>query len=94
MGHVCTHDDYPGPNGNEHPVIAVIAIIAIAAAILLIMWARLEVHGTEDIEAVLTEPAVEEDGHPPVLRSDPRPEEEREVEAAVTSSRFATGFGQ
>ena len=54
MGHVCTHDHFPGPN-NEHPVVAVIAIIAILAAILLIAWARLEVHGTEDLEEALSE---------------------------------------
>jgi hypothetical protein len=92
MGHVCTHDDYPGPNGNEHPVVAVIAIIAIIAAMLLIAWARLEVHGTGDIEAVLIEPVVETEA-PAAPRLDQlKPDEEREVEAAVTSSRFATGF--
>ena len=93
MGHACTHDDYPGPNGNEHPVVAVIAVLAIAAAILLISWARLEVHGTEDIEAALTEPVAEAEGAAPIVPTpDPKPLEEREVEAAVTASRFATGF--
>jgi hypothetical protein len=90
MGHVCTHDDYPGPNGNEHPVIAVIAILAIAAAILLILWARVELHGPDDIEAVLTEPDTEAAA---VLKPTPKPQEERDVEDAATSSRFATGFG-
>jgi hypothetical protein len=90
MGHACTHDE--GPDPREHPVVAVIAIIAIAAAILLIALARIAVHGTEDIEAALAEPAAQED--PPLA---PRlhlmkPDEEREVDAAVTSSRFATGF--
>jgi len=92
MGHACTHDEYPGPNGNEHPVVAVLAIIAIIAAIVLIAWVRLEVHGTDDIEAALTEPVAEGDAvvaPKPDLKGD----EEREVEAAVTSSRFATGFG-
>jgi hypothetical protein len=56
MGHACTHGEYPGPNDKEHPVVAVIAVIAIVAAMLLIAWVRLEVHGTEDIEAALTEP--------------------------------------
>ena len=41
---------------HEHPVIAWIAIIAIVAAILLIAWARLEIHGTDDLEAALAEP--------------------------------------
>jgi len=93
MGHVCTHDDVPAPNGNEHPVVAVLAIIAIIAAMLLIGWARIEVHGTEDIEAVLSEPEAEELSAAPRV-AEPKPEEEQEVEAAVTSSRFATGFSQ
>ena len=90
MGHSCTHDQVPGPD-NEHPVIAVLAVIAIIAAILLIAWARLEVHGTEDIEAALTEPV--EAGDLPLLPPhDPRTHEERKVDEAVTSGRFATGF--
>jgi hypothetical protein len=93
MGHVCTHDDYPGPNGNEHPVVAIIAIIAIIAAILLITWARVEVHGTGDIEAVLIEPVIEPEAPAAPRLENLKPDEEREVEAAVTSSRFATGFG-
>ncbi|HEX6414396.1 MAG TPA: hypothetical protein VFZ94_15175 [Burkholderiales bacterium] len=71
---------------------AVLAIIAIIAAIVLIGWVRLEVHGTDDIEAALTEPVADGDvvvAPKPDLKGD----EEREVEAAVTSSRFATGFG-
>jgi hypothetical protein len=91
MGHACTHDHLPGPNGNEHPVVAVIAVIAIVAAMLLIAWVRLEVHGTGDIEAVLIEPVVDTPAAGPKL-DQLRPDEEREVEAAVTSSRFATGF--
>jgi hypothetical protein len=92
MGHVCTHDEYPGPNGkNEHPVVAVIAIIAIVAAILLIAWARLELHGTEEIEAAFTETPVQSD-LPLAPKTGHKPAEEREVEDAVTSGRFATGF--
>ena len=98
MGHACTHDEYPGPGPNgkneadkEHPVVAVIAIIAIIAAILLIAWVRLEVHGTEDLEAALTETPSQGDA-PSALKPDLKPDEEREVDAAVTSSRFATGF--
>ena len=83
MGHTCTHDQFPGPD-KEHPVVAVIAILAIIAAMLVIAWARIEVHGTGDIEAVLAEP-VEVQVHTTTS-------EEREVDAAVTSSRFATGL--
>ena len=90
MGHACTHDHFPGPN-KEHPVIAVIAVIAIAAAILLIGWARLEVHGSDDLQEALVEPfAPSEEGLLP--RTETKPPEELEVESAVTSSRFATGF--
>jgi hypothetical protein len=90
MGHACTHDE--GPDPHEHPVVAVIAIIAIVAAILLIALARVAVHGTDDIEAALAEPAAEGD-LPLAPRIDlMKPDEEREVDAAVTSSRFATGF--
>jgi hypothetical protein len=88
MGHACTHHE--GPDSQEHPVVAVIAIIAILAAILLIAWVRLEVHGTQDIEAALTEPTAQGDLLAP--KPDLKPDEEREVDAAVTSSRFATGF--
>ena len=83
MGHACCHDDHLGDHRDpEHPVVAVVAIIAIVAAMLLITWARLEVHGTGDIEAAISE----------VPHADHRPSEEREVDAAVTTSRFATGF--
>ena len=90
MGHVCTPDQFPGPN-DEHPVVAVIAVIAIVAAMLLITWVRFEVHGTEDIEAALTEVPAEGD-LPVAPRSDLKPDDERELDAAVTASRFATGF--
>ena len=85
MGHTCTHDHFPAPD-KEHPVVAVIAIIAILAAVLLIAWARIEVHGTGDIEAVLAEPVE--------MQTPITTHHEREVDAAVTSSRFATGFSQ
>jgi hypothetical protein len=78
----CTHDEFPRPpNDGEHPIVAIVAVVAMIAAMLLITWARFEVHGTRDIEAALTE-----DG--PI---EAKPEEERELDAAVTSNRFATG---
>jgi hypothetical protein len=89
MGHACTHDQ--GPDPHEHPVVAVIAIIAIVAAILLIAWARLELHGTGEIEEALTETPVQSD-LPLAPKADQKPHEERAVDAHVTSSRFATGF--
>jgi hypothetical protein len=86
MGHACAHDDFrtpppPPPNG-EHPIVAVLAVIAIVAAILLITWARFEVHGAGDIEAALNEEAP----------AAPKPAQERELEEHVTANRFATGL--
>jgi hypothetical protein len=89
MGHAWTHHNAADP--DEHPVVAVIAIIAIIAAMLLIAWARLEVHGTDDIEAALAEPPAQGD-LPVAPKPDLKSDAEREVDAAVTSSRFATGF--
>jgi hypothetical protein len=84
MGHTCTPDDFPRspePNG-EHPVTAVLAVIAILLAVLLISWARLEVHGTADLEAL-----VEDE---PQSSSTMSNGAAAENEAA--SSRWATGF--
>jgi hypothetical protein len=89
MDHVFSHHEHPGP--HEHPVVAWLAIIAIIAAILLIAWVRLEIHGTDDLEAALTEPPAHGD-LPVAPKPDIKPDNEREVDAAVTSSRFATGF--
>lgn len=77
----CTHEEFPQPPNDEHPIVAVLAVIAIIAAIVLITWARFEVHGTRDIAAALTE-----DGPIEI-----QPGEQRELDAAVTSNRFATG---
>jgi hypothetical protein len=92
MGHVCTHNDIPdgsrpdGKDPGEHPIVAVIAVIAIFVAILLITWARVAVHGTEDIEAALIESDTSD------TRIEPKPDKEREIDEAVTANRFATGF--
>jgi len=77
----CTHDEFPQPPNDEHPVIALVAVIAIVAAILLITWARFEVHGLGDIESALTEEG-------PIGAGG---DHQREVDAAVTSNRFAGG---
>jgi hypothetical protein len=85
--HVFSHPEHPDP--HEHPVVAVIALIAIIAAILLIAWARLAVHGTDDLEAAFADRPTQSDLAP---KPHPKPDDKREVDAAVTSSRFATGF--
>jgi len=76
---------------HEHPVVAWIAIAAIACAIVLIAWARFEVHGTGDLEAALYEE--------PVAKPAPMPPAEGEatghqaqVDEAVAASRWATAF--
>ena len=51
----CTHEELPQPPNGEHPIIAVVAIISIIAAMLLITWARVELHGTRDIEAAFNQ---------------------------------------
>ena len=89
MGLTWTDDPQPGGNG-EHPVVALVAVIAILVAILLITWARVEVHGTADLEAAIAAPRAE---HAPVPPPETAPsKEQRDVDEAVTSSRFATGF--
>ena len=90
MGHACTHDHFNGPD-KEHPVVAILAVIAIVAAILLIGLARLAVHGAEDLQEALVDPVVS-DLVVVAPKPDSIPQEERDVDAAVTSSRFATGF--
>jgi hypothetical protein len=77
----CTHEEFPQPPNDEHPVVAVLAVIAIIGAIVLITWARFEVHGTGDIAAALTEEGPTE----------MQPDDQRALDAAVTSNRFATG---
>ena len=89
MVHACT-DHLTGPD-KEHPLVSIISVIAIVAAILLIGLARVAVHGTEDLQQALADPVVSDLVVVPP-QPDTIPQEEREVDAAVTSSRFATGF--
>jgi hypothetical protein len=92
MGLTWTDDPKPDARNRdegEHPVVALLAVVAIVLAILLIMWARVEVHGTGDLESALAESRPE---HATVPPPEARSEEQRDVDEAVTSSRFATGF--
>jgi hypothetical protein len=82
MDHIWT-PERSNQDPGEHPVVAVIAIVAMVVAVLLIAWARVEVHGTADLEAL----AVAE--VPPAV---PQTQEERQVDEAVTAARFATGL--
>ena len=90
MGRAWTEDIPPPPPGSngEHPIVALLAVLAIIVAILLIAWAGVEVHGTGELEAALSEAGA---GKAPA-HGNARTKKQREVDEAVTSSRFATGF--
>lgn len=82
----------PQANG-EHPVVAWVGILAVIVAILLILWARFEVHGTQDLEEALSQDAAPA----PVAKPKPSPgadksAREAKVEEAVATGRWATGF--
>jgi hypothetical protein len=72
---------------REHPVIAWIAVAAIVCACVLIAWARIEVHGTGDLEAALAE---ESDAHESPQGD--RTGHEAQVDDAVTANRWASTF--
>ena len=73
---------------REHPVIAWLAVAAIVLACLLIAWARVEVHGTGDLEAALyEEPEVNAPHH-----GDTAAQEARAVDEALATSRWVSTF--
>ena len=78
---------------REHPLVAWTGILAMLAAILLISWARFEVHGSGDLEAALSHGS--SDAVP--ARRKPSPEgdsakHEKAVDKAVAAGRWAAGF--
>lgn len=76
-------DSQRGPQ-REHPIVAWIGVAAIVVAILVIVWARVEVIGTRDIEAALGgEPVGNHKADAPVPQ---------EVDSAVAAGRWATGL--
>jgi hypothetical protein len=76
--------------GRDHPVVGWIGLLAILITILLLVWARVAVIGTRDIEEALVEPAPQADAAQAAPKE--RGARGREVDEAVTSSRWATGF--
>ena len=82
MGHACTPDDFPRspPPDGEHPVIAAIALLAMLAASLLIVWAMVAVHGTEEFAALLEVGAARSSAM------------SNSAQDEAASSRWATGF--
>jgi hypothetical protein len=82
----------PQSNG-EHPYVAWAGILAVAFAILLILWARFEVHGTQDLEEALSRDAAA----PGTAKPKPSPDadksaREAKVDEAVATGRWVTGF--
>lgn len=82
----------PDSNG-EHPIVAWVGILAVAAAILLILWARFEVHGTQDLQDALSEDAAA----PALAKPKPSPQTDKaardaQVEDAVAAGRWAGGI--
>ena len=78
---------------REHPVAAWVGIIAILIAIVLILWARVEIHGTRDLEQTLS---AEEPRNGPERRKPSPPADkgarDSGVDEAVATGRWATGF--
>ncbi|MEX2240372.1 MAG: hypothetical protein WD775_06730 [Burkholderiales bacterium] len=82
----------PQSNG-EHPVVAWAGILAVVVAILLILWARFEVHGTQDLEQALSQDAAA----PAAAKSKPSPGADKsshdaKVDEAVATGRWVGGF--
>lgn len=73
---------------REHPVIAWLAVAAIVIACLLIAWARIEVHGTGDLEAVLSEEPEANASH----HGDAAAREAQALEEALATSRWVSTF--
>jgi len=78
---------------REHPVAAWAGIVAIAVAILLILWARIAVHGTHDLEQTLATG----DAKPAAHKRKPSPDADKErsdssIDEAVAAGRWAAGF--
>jgi len=78
---------------REHPVAAWAGIAAIAFAILLILWARVAVHGTHDLEQTLSTGVATSPSHKHKPSPDAdRPDGDSGVDDAVAAGRWAAGF--
>jgi len=78
---------------REHPIVAWAGILAVALAILLILWARFEVHGTQDLEEALSQDAAP--ASPAIPKPSPGTDKaarQTEVDDAVAAGRWAAGF--
>ena len=89
MGRAWIEDIPPPPPGHngEHPIVALLAVLAIIVAILLIAWAGVEVHGTGELEAALSEAGA---GKAPA-HGNARTKKQREVDFPLLRRRLAEG---
>jgi hypothetical protein len=84
------HEDpsyHRAPGEHEHPVVGWISLVAILAAILAITWVGFEIHGARQIEAAFNESV-----QPAKPAAEKKPDTRREIDEAVTTSRWATGL--
>jgi hypothetical protein len=83
----------PRSEPSEHPVTAWLGIAAILLVSTAIFSAYLELNGTKELDLVLAEaPAISAEA--PLSASLQRVSDSESREAAVASSRWATGFSQ
>lgn len=75
---------------RDHPVVGWVGLLAIVITIALLLWVRLAVVGTQDIEEVFAE--TPEAAGPDQHAGEKQVPPDREIDEAVTSSRWATGF--
>lgn len=81
------------PSNGEHPFVAWAGILAVVFAILLILWARIEVHGTQDLEEALSPDAAAQRSAKPKPSPDAdKTAREAKVDDAVAAGRWVTGF--
>jgi len=75
---------------RDHPVVGWVGLLAIVITIVLLVWVRLAVIGSQDIEAVFAE--TPEAAGPDQRAGEMQVPPDREIDEAVMSSRWATGF--
>ena len=79
----------------EHPVVAWVGLIAIALAVLLIVWVRFEVRGTAEVKSVFSaEPVESQQASRSAAKTDEEGGKRGAAESAAVKSRWATGFSQ
>lgn len=79
-----------GAGRRDHPVVGWVGLLAIVATIVLLVWVRVTVIGTRDIEAALVEPAATEGAARHAAEG--QSAQQRDVDEAVAASRWATGL--